>query len=165
MPDPAPAASVPVVRVVDPDNPRNPYEDTKKLYLWAPSRGGHITNDKLITDGYSFASVREDNDNYPGSSEWWRKEISPAAVVDKSDPQLPQEDKDDLFQWAAVPQESDVMQKLVIEQGFSFVSNYTCSDDQAVQPTHLYRKRRATNKGVKRARSLADEDNGYGATF
>ena len=163
MPDPAPSASVPVGRGVDPDNPRNPYEDTKKLYLWTPTRGSCLSHERLVKDGYSFASLREDDD-YSGS-DWWRKEMPAAAVVDKSDPQLPQEDKDDLFQWAVVPQASDVMQKLVIEKGFSFVSNYTCSDDPAVHPTHLYRKRRATNKGVKRAREDDDGDNGYGATF
>ena len=141
----APADALPVVHTVDPENPRLPTDDSKNTYLWAPMfvDDWHHVED-MVRAGYSYTCKG------PEGYHWWRKPTRAwmQCASNKANPLQPDDDADDLFQWAALKNGTNEQQRL-LEEGFSFASYVPSSS------LLMFRKRRVVAEPAqspKRAR-------------
>ena len=143
----APAAdALPVVHIVDPENPRLPADDSKNTYLWAPMFDDDWSRvNDMVRWGYSYTCKG------PDGNHWWRKPTKGwmQCASTKANPLQPDDDVDDLFQWAAIEHGSNEQQRLLAEN-FSFASYVPSSS------LLMFRKRRVV---AEPANNNDDDDN------
>ena len=110
----APADALPVVHIVNPDNPRTPSEDSKDKYMWVPELDGDWARiEDLYRHNYSYTCKG------PEGYHWWRREKPAKVEGNKDNPMLPRHDVDNLFQWAAL-NDGTSQQVALLNNGYSF---------------------------------------------
>jgi len=134
--DPPPAGQ-PLCRVVDPNNPQCPEDDTKQLYQW--------TYNSRYSE-YSFAEFRKDKFSYvcedAQGRHWFRKPCPNAGQPRPDNPLAPEFDHDHKYRWAAFGNDVDAAK--LVEDGWDYTSTrFNMPHTGATNPVNVWRKKRA----------------------